>query len=72
MKKDTVMAIVLGVLLLVSVIQAVQLNTLKTSLNEGGVSVKTDSTTAQSGAGSGSGVSVPSSLDNLPTMVGGC
>ncbi len=72
MKKDTVMAIVLGVLLLVSVIQAVQLNTLKTTLEEGGVNIKSASNSAQSGVSDGGALSVPASLDSLPTMVGGC
>jgi hypothetical protein len=71
MKKDTVMAIVLGVLLLVSVIQAVQLNTLKSNLQDG-VSIKSTSTPAQSGASESGGLTVPASLDSLPTMVGGC
>lgn len=71
MKKDTVMAIVLGVLLLVSMIQAVQLNTLKTNL-EDGVSLKPSSSSSQTGASEGGALNVPASLDSLPTMVGGC
>lgn len=74
MKKDTVMAIVLGVLLVVSVLQAVQLSMLKGSLEDGVSfgSTKTTTTPATGGVNNNGGASLPASLENLPTMVGGC
>ena len=65
MNKNVIIAIVLGILLLLTVVQAFQVNTIKDKLS-GGVSLSTGA------APSGGGLSVPSSLDNLPTMVGGC
>lgn len=69
MNKNLIITLVLGVLLLVSVVQAVQLNTLKTTI------VDTDFSTLATKSGStplGSGGGGASSLDSLPTMVGGC
>jgi len=75
MKQTVVLSIVLGVLLLVSVVQAVQLNKLKADISENKISIAEGGSsgritpTTSSGGGSGS---LPKSLDNLPSMVGGC
>lgn len=65
MNKNIIIAIVLGVLLLLSVVQAFQVNEIKETISSGGVKV------AATGGASG-GANVPSSLQNLPSMVGGC
>lgn len=74
MNKNFVITIVLAILVLISLVQALQLNSLKSQLAEGGFSIGTASTKTPvaSSSGSGGGDSLPSSLDNLPTMVGGC
>ncbi len=66
MNKNIIIAIVLGILLLLSVVQAFQVNTIKEKLSGGGIKV------AATGAPTAGGASVPASLQNLPTMVGGC
>ncbi|MBI4148638.1 hypothetical protein HY490_05080 [Candidatus Woesearchaeota archaeon] len=68
MDKNILIAIVLGALILVAGIQAYSLMSLTSKVQSGGVSV---SSPVQSGGGSG-GASLPSNLQNLPSMVGGC
>lgn len=65
-RKNIIFLVVLVVLLLVSVVQAFQLNSVKEVLSGGGLGV-----VAPSSGGSG-GASIPTSLQNLPGMVGGC
>jgi len=69
MNKNMVIAIVLGALVLIAGIQAFQLFSLKTTLASGGGS---SVAATQSSGGSGGSPKLPSSLENLPTMVGGC
>lgn len=66
MNKNIIVAVVLGILLLLSVVQAFQVNTIKEKLSTGGVKLATGATPATGGA------NLPSGLQNLPTMVGGC
>ena len=68
MNRNVIIVIVLAVLLLLTAVQAIQLNSLKTSISTGKVSV--GSAPAQ-GSGGGGGV-VPSNIQDLPSMVGGC
>ena len=68
MNKNVVIAIVLGALVLIAGVQAFQLFTLKTKLAGGQIST---SAPTQSGGGGGS-PQLPSNLENLPSMVGGC
>ncbi len=70
MNKNLILAIVLGILVIVSVVQAFQLSSLKAKV--GGAGVSTVSAPASVSAPSSGGASVPSSLQNLPQMVGGC
>lgn len=73
MKKTVIVAIILGMLVLVSAIQAFQLNGLKEKVAEGQLSVKSaSSAVATSGDSSKKTASLPSSVKNLPQMVGGC
>ena len=74
MKKTTIIAVILAVLLVFSVVQAFQLNTLKDKVSGGGLTIGSASvsTPSASSSGSGSTGSLPSSIKNLPTMVGGC
>jgi hypothetical protein len=67
MNKNLIIAIVLGILLLLSVVQAFQVNTIKEKLATGGVAVAAGGAAPSAGGGS-----VPASLQNLPNMVGGC
>ena len=76
MKQTTIMAIALVVLLLITAVQALQLRGLKVALDEGkmtigGSSGKVTPTASSGGSGSSAG-SLPSSIQNLPSMVGGC
>ncbi len=66
MNKNLIIVVVLVVLVVISVVQAFQLSTVKSKI-EGGAVVS-----SSSGSESSSGSSLPSSLENLPTMVGGC
>ena len=66
MNKNIIIAVVLGILLLLSVVQAFQVNTIKDKLSSGGVKL------ASGAAPAAGGTNLPSSLANLPTMVGGC
>ena len=68
MDKNVVIAIVLGALVLIAGAQAFQLFTLKNKIAEGSVGV---SAQTQVGA-SASSPQLPSNLQNLPSMGGGC
>ncbi|NQV08435.1 hypothetical protein HQ529_01130 [Candidatus Woesearchaeota archaeon] len=76
MKKNTIMVVVLAVLVLISVVQAVQLTSVKAKLSSDDFTVssaKAQKTVAASSPGaSSSGAQLPTSLDQLDTMVGGC
>lgn len=67
MNKNVVIAIVLGALILIGGIQAFQLYSLKTQIAGGQISTGT-----QVASGAGGSPQLPSSLENLPGMVGGC
>ena len=67
MNRNVIIIVVLVVLVLLTAVQAAQLSSLKTSISTGKVSVAN----APSGSSSG-GNSVPSSIKDLPSMVGGC
>ncbi len=79
---NKILPIVLVVLVLISAVQAFQLNSLKEKLSDGKLSVSSGSkgpvTIASSGnavASSGSGGASPAGatgIASLPTMVGGC
>ena len=76
MKQTTIVAIILGVLVLISALQAFQLNNLKENVETGGLKMGSGSSVAtplSSGGDSDKSVqSLPSSVKNLPKMVGGC
>lgn len=72
-----ILPIVLVALVLISAVQAFQLNSLKEKLESGKVSVSSGSKSPASsgstgGAVAGSGSGASSSIADLPTMVGGC
>jgi hypothetical protein len=69
MKKETVLTVLLVILVLVSLVQAFQLMSLNERVKTGAVVASTSKPTA---AASSSGSSLPSSLQDLPQMVGGC
>lgn len=72
--------VVVGVLILlvaVVLVQAVQLNSIRGSINEIGTTTSVRTSSASSGTSSASSSSsssggVPTNLQNLPGMVGGC
>ena len=65
MNRNMVVLIILAVLVLLTAVQAVQLNSLKTQISEGKISAGNAPSAASGGA-------APSSLNDLPSMVGGC
>jgi len=65
MNRNVIIVIVLVVLVLLTAVQAVQLSSLKQSISQGKVNIGTAPSAS-------SGASVPSSIQNLPSMVGGC
>lgn len=72
MNQNVVIAIVLGALVLIAAVEAYQLMGIKSQLAEGKVQVANAAgAVAQGGAGAGA-PELPSSLQNLPGMVGGC
>jgi len=70
MNKNFLVAIVLGVLVIIAVIQAFQLVGLKNKLAGGIVSMGGANVPLQTGPSGGA--QLPSNLQNLPSMVGGC
>lgn len=72
MNKNTVIVIVLVVLVLVTLVQAVQLVGLKSKLASGQLKVGGAAQNTVSQSGQQGSPNVPSSIQNLPTMVGGC
>ena len=66
MNKNVIIVVVLVILVLLTAVQAIQLNSLKSSISTGKVSV------ANAPSLSSGGASVPSSVKDLPSMVGGC
>lgn len=69
MEIKTIMAIVLGVLVVLSVLQAFQLRELKEEVSSGGFSA---AAVSGSGQASSEEASLPSNIQDLPQMVGGC
>ena len=69
MNKNIIIAIVLGVLVVIAGVQAWQLMSIKNKLTTGAIS--SSGPVAQASSGSGS-PQLPSNLQNLPGMVGGC
>ncbi len=76
MKQRIFVAIILGLLVLISVVQAFQLNSLKTKIADGQMSIGSSSSKTTPLASSGDSgkktAELPSSIKNLPAMVGGC
>ena len=74
MEKNTLVGIVLGILVVISVVQAFQMTSLRNQVaGGGGVQTASAGTPVRSGpAASGGQPQLPSSLKNLPDMVGGC
>ena len=65
MNRNVIIVIVLVVLVLLTAVQAIQLSSLKTSIATGKLAVG-------SASSSSGGASVPSNIQDLPSMVGGC
>jgi len=72
MNKNWIFAVVLGVLIIVSIVQAVQLTGIKESIGSGDITIGGGSSTTNTGSSSASSTSSSSSLSELPSMVGGC
>lgn len=69
MEKNVVLAIVLGALVLIAGLQAYQLFSLKNKVSSGNLQTVSGASVPAAGQ---SGASLPSNLQNLPSMVGGC
>jgi len=72
MKQTTIVAIVLGVLVLISLVQAFQLNGLKTKMVSGDSTGSVNINTPTASSGGERTVALPKSVKDLPQMVGGC
>ena len=75
MNRNITIGIVRGLLIVISAVQAYQLATIKSKLGgapTGGSTVKTTTTTTPTASSGGAAPQLPSSLENLPSMVGGC
>jgi len=76
MKREVIISIVLGLLVIISAVQALQLTGLKAKISDASFStVKSNSQTvpvASSGGSSSGGNTVAANIANLPSMVGGC
>ncbi len=78
MEKKTIISIVLSILLLFAIVQAFQLNSLKTAISAGKVSlgsksfVTTTGSSSPSSSSSSSSTPASTSVSDLPAMVGGC
>ena len=82
MEQKTIIALILGILFLVTAIQAFQLKALDNKVSEeivkiGSAAPVTKSTTTvktptKTSSGSKRTSSLPSNINNLPQMVGGC
>ena len=73
MEQKTIIGLILGILVLVSLVQAFQLNGLKEKINTGGLKISSASGASAIAASSGKTVgTVPASVKELPKMVGGC
>ena len=72
MDKNVVIAIVLGALVLIAAVQAVQLFSLKDKLASGSIGTASAGVAVQASGGGGGSPKLPSNLENLPGMVGGC
>ena len=66
MNRNLIIVIVLVVLVLLTAVQAIQLSSLKSSMSTGNANV------ASAPVSSGGNTLPSSSLDELPSMVGGC
>ena len=65
MNRNVIIVIVLVIMVLITAVQAIQLNSLKTSISTNKVNVGGASSTQNSNT-------LPPSLENAPSMVGGC
>jgi len=72
MNQNVVIAIVLGALVLIAAVEAYQLVGLKNKIESGNVQVASASAPAPQASGGGGAPALPTSLQNLPGMVGGC
>ena len=76
-KNNIVLIVVLGLLIVLSAVQAFQLDSMKQSLQGGTVSVSSGTASStpsmtSSGDAPSAPAALPSSIKDLPQMVGGC
>lgn len=75
MEKKVIVSIVLGLLVIISAVQALQLTGLKAKISDASLSTarsSSQSVPAASSVGSSGGNTVPANIADLPSMVGGC
>ncbi len=65
MKTQTLLVVMIGLLVLMAGVQAVQLTTVVNAIDEGGIS-------SPAGVQTSGGAAKSSALSQLPTQVGGC
>ncbi|MAF35432.1 hypothetical protein CMO91_06345 [Candidatus Woesearchaeota archaeon] len=64
---NVIIAVVLGVLVVIAGVQAFQMASLKNNVQQGG-----GAAAQPVASGGGGGAQLPSNIQNLPGMVGGC
>ena len=74
MKQITIIVLILGVIVLISAVQAFQLNDLKSKITDNQINLKSSSNSvvASSQNTVKKAAALPSNIANLPKMVGGC
>ena len=72
MNKNILIIAVLAILVVISIVQAVQLSGLKDDISSGKLKTGSSSQSTSVAGGSQSSGAAPTSLQNLPNMVGGC
>lgn len=76
MKKNVIISIVIGLLVVIAAVQALQLTSLKAKISDASFSIARSSSqsvpVASGGGSSGGGNTVAANIADLPSMVGGC
>ncbi len=70
--QSLIMSIILGIFIIISAFQSFQINSLKTQIETGGVKITSSSESSYTSSGNSGKSAVPSSIQDLPDMVGGC
>ena len=70
--QNLIMSIILGIFIIISAFQSFQINNLQTQIEDGGIKISSSGGSSYSSSGSSKNSEVPSNIQDLPQMVGGC